>query len=304
MTKKLKAAGLLLFIVCAGAGNVEVSAMCKETRETSRMLADYNLAENLGACTGLENAELLKTVGGAFVETNVGFLMPEASDDEFAANLAKARTCPLPIKCANSFYPGSIKLVGPDVDTERVLRYAEKAFERAEQVGIEIIVLGSGDARRIPEGFSRAAARQQFIDLMKTMAPLAKKHGVTIVLEPLYGKASNFINSVREGTIIAREVGHPNVCVLADFFHMTQEGEGPDAIIDAGATLRHCHIAENDERTPPGVKGDDFRPFFEALESINYQGRLSIESNWPGGFDALIGNAMDTMKEQIQTSGK
>ena len=275
----------------------------KDAGEIVKMLAGYRLSANLGACTKVDNAEALKAAGGSYIEVSVtGFLIPEKSDEEFAANLAAARACALPIKCANGFYPGDLKLTGPDADLERAVRYAAKAFERAEKVGIETIVLGSGSARRIPDGFNPLVARMQFVELLKAIAPYAQQHGVTVVIEPLRPQETNFINSVREGTSIAREAGHPNIRVLADIYHMTQAGEDPGAIIDAGSTLRHCHIAENEERTAPGVHGDDFRPYFEALESIGYKGRMSVEGSWPGGLENIAAKAMETMKTQIITS--
>lgn len=275
----------------------------KDGNDVVKMLAGYRLTTRLGVCTSVDNAAALRAAGGSYIEASVsGFLIPEASDEEFAKNLEKAKACPLPILCCNGFYPGNIRLTGPDADFDRAVRYAEKAFERAEMVGVTTIVFGSGGARRIPDGFSRDVARNQFVDLLKAIGPLAQKHGVTIAIEPLRTQECNFINTVREGTSIAREAGHPNICVLADIYHMTQAGEDASAITDAGKTLRHCHIAENARRTAPGVDGDDFRPYFDALKAIDYKGRISVEGNWLDDFEGLAPKAMATMKEQILTT--
>ena len=61
---------------------------------------------------------------------------------------------------------------------------------------------------------------------------------------------------------------------------MLRENEGPDALVDAGPLLRHVHIAEKDRRTPPGVAGDDFRPYLRALRRAGYAGDISIECRW------------------------
>lgn len=259
----------------------------------------YDLTEHLGCCASADEAQLLADAGFAYQEISIGaFLMPEASDGEFAANLAWAKTGPLPIISGNGYYPASIKLTGPEADLERALNYARTAITRAEQVGLEYMVLGSGGAREIPEGFPYEEAEAQFVQLLKEMGPIAAEHGITIVIEPLRTQETNFINSVREGTAICRKVGHPNVCVLADFYHMAQVGEDAGAIVEAGSLLRHCHIAECGERTAPGVKGDDFTPYFKALKEIGYTGNISIECGWE---DEQLAPALAEMKRQINS---
>ena len=258
-----------------------------------------NLASNLGVCASPEDAEAVAAAGFNYLEPSVGgFLVPEDSSEDFAPKLELAKASCLPLCCANGFYPPHIKLTGPHADIDRALEYADVAFERAAMVGITTIVLGSGGARQIPDGFDRVKARAQFVELLRRMGPLAREHGITVVIEPLRAKECNFINSVREGTSIACEVAHPNVGVLADIYHMTQAGEGPDAIVEAGNMLKHCHIAENARRTPPGVDGDDFGAYFDALGQIGYTGRVSVECSWDD-FGAQLPVAHRTMIKQI-----
>ena len=69
-----------------------------------------------------------------------------------------------------------------------------------------------------------------------------------------------------EGASIVERVNHKNIRLLCDLFHMTADGEPPQAIVDAGKHIRHCHIAEAAERTAPGTDGDDFRPYLRALK--------------------------------------
>lgn len=259
----------------------------------------YDLSEHLGCCASIDEVQTVADAGGVYAEISInGFLIPEQSDEEFAANLAKAEASPIPIIAGNGYYPGSIKLTGPDADLDRAVNYAKTATERAEQVGLKYMVLGSGAAREIPEGFPYEEAEAQFVQLLKEMGPIAAEHGIVIVIEPLRPQETNFINSVREGTAICKKVGHPNICVLADFYHMAQAGEDAGAIVEAGSLLRHCHIAECEERTAPGVKGDDFTPYFNALEQIGYKGNVSIECGWS---DEQLAPAFAEMKRQIES---
>ena len=101
-----------------------------------------------------------------------------------------------------------------------------------------------------------------------------------MVVEPLNTAECNLVNSVTEGAEAVRAAGHSHVMLLADLYHMLREDESPDAIERAGALIRHVHVAERAERTPPGVAGDDFRPFLRALARIGYHGAYSLECRW------------------------
>ena len=206
-------------------------------------------------------------------------LVPEQPDAAFRPPDGAALAA-LPISAANAFLPGDLRSTGPQVDLERLRRYAQVAFRRARQVGIGIVVYGSGRSRQVDEGFDRARAEQQFVESLRTVGPPAEEARITVVVEPLNTAECNLINSVTEGAEAVRAVGHPHVMLLADLYHMLREDEGPDAIERAGGLIRHVHVAEVAERTPPGVAGDDFRPYLRALARIGYDGAYSLECRW------------------------
>ena len=181
---------------------------------------EFNLDEHIGIC-GLNRAPAAVACGLDYLEANVAsFLVPEQSDSVFAAQRAAADTLGLPIYSANGFFPKDILVVGPEADLERAGRYSEIAIRRAAEAGLKILVLGSSRSRSIPEGFPREEAEDQFLSLLRGMAPVAEECGVIVAIEPLQDSETNFINTVEEGAEIARRAGSPNICVIADIFHM------------------------------------------------------------------------------------
>ena len=90
-------------------------------------------------------------------------LSPLVEDSAFAEQLARLKDLPLPARACNNFVAANVKVVGPDIDQDLVTRYVETGFARAEALGIERVVFGSGGARRVPEGFSRQAAWEQLV---------------------------------------------------------------------------------------------------------------------------------------------
>jgi sugar phosphate isomerase/epimerase len=238
-----------------------------------------------------------------FIEENVqGFLKPRDPDAAgWAARLATARQAGRPILAANCFLPGDLPCVGPQVDRVAIQAWATVAFARAAEAGITRIVFGSGGSRRIPDGFSRALARDQFVDLLRELGPLAAGRGVTLVVEPLNRGECNFINSVDEGAAIVRDANVAGVRLLADLYHMARDGEGPEPLLRAGDLLQHVHVAECEQRTAPGVKGDDFGPWLRALAAVRYRGAISIESGW-SDLPIQLSTAVAALRRQVEAA--
>jgi sugar phosphate isomerase/epimerase len=184
------------------------------------------------------------------------------------------------VQAANLFLPGHLKVVGPERKESAVLEYARVVFQRCQRAGIRLIVWGSGGSRRIPDGFERSTAREQFITLARKLGRLAAEYEVTLALENLNSRETNFINTLAEAHSLVREVSHTNVRLCADIFHMLREGESPKAIRKAGSLIVHCDIAENLDRSPPGTHGEDFTPFLIALRRTGYRGRITLECRW------------------------
>ncbi len=237
------------------------------------------LKPQYGVCTRIDNDSLLNTIGYDYIEEGVrSLLIPSKSEEEFEKNLQKAKQSNLKVYACNSFLPGKLKSTGSKAVHDEIIDFATTAFRRAQEVGVKIIVFGSGGSREIPAGFDRQKAREQFISLLKRMGPVAKKYGVTVVIEPLRSKECNFINRVDEGLEIIKDVNHPNIQLLADFYHMMQENESAESIVKAGKFIKHVHIAENKNRATPGYYKEDFTEYFNALKTIRYKGGVSVEA--------------------------
>ena len=257
----------------------------------------------IGLCLPVNQADIAATAGFDYVEENVqNLLMAEAPDETFAPGLKVTQDAPLPTIAANCFLPGAIKSVGPDLDLERIARYAGTAFRRARMIGMKYIVYGSAASRMIPDGFSRDQARDQFVAILKRIAPLAEEHNITIVIEPLHRAECNFINSVGEGAWFVEAVNHPNVRLLADIWHMLKDGEDPNEIVVHGKWIQHVHVAEKEGRMMPGSNGEDFGPFLRALKQIDYRGGISYEGNWKQ-FPEQVPRSLKGFREAVRAAG-
>ena len=199
----------------------------------------------------------------------------------------KEHPAALPFEAVHCFVPGELKITGPDVNQAALTKYVTTAFERAEKCGVKTIVFGSGGARQIPDGFDRTKAHHQLVWFCKMLAPIAHKHGVTVVVEPLNRAECNVLNSVGECASLVRQTDNPGLRLLVDAYHLLRDKDMVDDVLKNGDVFAHVHIATEAKRLAPNSEPCDFAPFFDALVKGGYDGRVSIEAKLPDTVEAL-----------------
>jgi len=255
---------------------------------------------HIGICATPADIASLNDLPFDYIEAHVqNLLLPEKSDAEFAPNAAATRASRRPTPAANCFLPADLKVTGPATDAARLARYADVAFARAASLGLQVIVFGSAGARQMPEGWSAARGFEQYVEALQIVAPLAQKHRVQVVVEPLNRVECNLVNTIDEGAEAVQRCNHPGVRLLVDFFHMLRNGEAPDSIGRHAALVTHAHLAENEGRTEPGFHGDDFRPFLRQLRRATHCQRLTIESIWSSSMPAGVAAAVAELRRQV-----
>ena len=231
-----------------------------------------------GICTTFDKIGLLEKLGYDYLEASIqsiAFL----SDGEFEQVKEKIDASRLKVEAFNVLLPGDLKVVGPEADEGRLVDYLCGAFARAKALGAEIVVFGSGGARKRPENFPEEEAMQQLYRVARIMAECAAPFGITVVSEPLNRGETNTVNSLAAGYVLAEAAAHPNFQLLADIYHMALENEGPEEITKYGDRLRHVHIANPKGRVYPLEEGEfDYRSYLKALQAAGYDARISVEA--------------------------
>lgn len=192
-----------------------------------------------GVCIGTDAARMriVKEIGFDYAESHCQELV-KASLQTLDAMTAVG----LPILTANCFI--GLPVVGPERDDAAIRTYLEALFARAEAVGLGCLVFGSGRARRIPEGMTYADGMAQIESFLSELVlPAAEKYRTPVAIEPLRRQECNCLNTVAEAAALAKKINSPFIRVLADVFHMTQEGEALDTLPQYRDLLIHTHTS-------------------------------------------------------------
>lgn len=233
-----------------------------------------------GWCGGLELIPDLEQAGLDYLELQIVPLNLE-DDAAFAAAKSAVVGTELPIRAASLLYPRDVRLVGPEIDDARNRRYFSRVVEVLSRAGAGVVVLGSGKAREVPVDWSRQHAEAQLIETLDWSADMLRGSGITLALEPLNRKETNFINSVAEAVTIVKKLNRPEVRALADFYHMDEEHEPLSEAQRLAGSLAHVHVADSGRRNP-GTGSYDYAAFFGALKARGYGGLISAECTIEG----------------------
>ncbi|GAC1515737.1 MAG: TIM barrel protein [Gemmatimonadaceae bacterium] len=122
-----------------------------------------------------------------------------------------------------------------------LLRELEETIPLAAQYGVPNVIAMFGNRA----GRSDGAAIESCVTGLKTIAPLAEQHGVTICLELLNSKRNHrdyHGDHTAFGVAVMRGVGSPRVKLLYDIYHMQiMEGDVVQTIRDNIAYIGHFH---------------------------------------------------------------
>lgn len=234
-----------------------------------------------GLCCSVEAARKAVELGIDYVEVGaVGFNGLEPTWN-------KAAYEGLPVEATNVFFPGSIRLFG---DNRTPFEdYAKRTVERAAEVGVKVMVIGSGGSRTAPDGYDPLQAKAEFVNVVAKVQEIARPFGIVIAPESLTRLETNVGNDLGR---LSRALAAKGLAYTADSFHVLKEWaldlgiepapvEGPseqhwrEQIPHAPA---HIHIGDYPRNAP---KADDpmMVGFARRVKELGYDARISLECN-------------------------
>lgn len=156
--------------------------------------------------------------------------------------------------------------------------YTKRLVQLAHSLGGRVLVWGSGRSRNIPSTVPFRKGYHWLIELLKASASLADDMDIRIAIEPLNRFESTIIHNSAEALSLARLVGYRSVGIVYDTFHVSlEEASFIEPILRAGKRIASVHVSDCNRKIP-GRGHIDFRPIFEALRQVGYDGYVTLEA--------------------------
>jgi sugar phosphate isomerase/epimerase len=248
-------------------------------------------------CGSVDDFEKAERYGFDYYEPSVAATaaLSEQAFADFARRVSKSR---IKCDCFNGFIR-TLNVTGPAVDNAALTAYMNGALDRCRTLGASIVVWGSASSRNVPEGFPRERAWQQLVSFLRMAAPLAESRKIVVAIEPLHRQESNIINTGAEAYRLVREVDHPNIKMIIDYYHLSDEHEDPQILEAARDAIVHLHFANPAGRVWPKDPAENagYAPFFAMLKKTGFRGGLSIEGH--GAFDADAAASLAFFRKEL-----
>ena len=253
-----------------------------------------------GCCVNQEQIDIIAQAGFDFCELPARSVLPFEDDAAAMPVLRALEAAPLRPEAFNVLVPAQLPMVGPQADFAALRTYLRRAFERMVRLGGAVVVLGSGAARRIPDGMPRDRALDQLAEALALAADEAGRAGIELALEHLNRGESNVFTGLAECQAFVEERGLGGLRLLADLHHLEVEHEPLSSVTAAGPLLAHVHVADGGRRAP-GSGGYDYAGFMDALHAAGYDRRISAECGWDD-LQSQAAGALVFMRQSWQTN--
>ena len=163
-------------------------------------------------------------------------------------------------------------------------------------LGGDVLVLGSPQQRNYPESQTADQAMEAAADCLRGVVETLVDCGVCIAIESLGRGEGNFLNTAAEGRELMNRVGSDHVGLHLDVKAMSDEPTPiPKIIRDNADAMMHFHANDPNLRGP-GMGDIDFRPIFEAIHDVGYDGWVSVEVfDYSQGPETILRESMANM---------
>lgn len=208
-------------------------------------------------------------------------------DSEFMTFAKLVENGPIPVFAMNQYCPPEVIIAGPGFSLKNAEAYAVKAAMRAEALGVQFVGIGSPFSRILPTAYDHALALRQVTDFLTATADIFGKKNITVCFEALATVYCNFVNHTIEAVRIAKEVNHPYLQIVLDFYNMEHMNEAEMPLETVIPMVRHVHISDDENGDPrkrsylkPSKKTDHIRRI-RRLSASGYNGTITLEIDLP-----------------------
>ena len=164
-----------------------------------------------------------------------------------------------------------------------------RAIEYAQALGCPQLNCLVG---KTPAGVKPEAVRKTLLDNLRFAAAALAKEKIRLLVEPLNSQDLPGFHLVhaREALALFDEVGHPNLWLQYDIYHMQiMDGNLTRSIRDHLPRIAHMQLADNPGRHEPGTGEIHYPNLLRFIDEAGYTGWIGCEYVPAAGTEAGLG---------------
>jgi len=225
-------------------------------------------------------AEKAAKAGFDCVQSGAEFLLG-LRDDELVRQESLVRDHHVPCEVSAVPLPADVRVTERGFNLYAWLEHLRKALRLLSNLGCRKLVWSDGRARLLPLEGDQSGPKEQALQFLYVLCEAAEEKGMTVLVEPLGPRRTNFLNTLDEIRTFLPRVGKENLGAAVSLREIAAIGLSPEALLSSGSLVQHVHVEnpEASERTRLSPRADDgyeYGPFLTALRGAGYSGVLSL----------------------------
>ncbi len=160
----------------------------------------------------------------------------------------------------------------------KFIKAIETSCKAAKKLRCKLMTVVGGDDQ---PGMSQEKMHENIIAGLKLAAPIAEKHGVVMILEPMNIRVDHkghCLYGSPPAIRICEEVASPSVKINWDLYHMQiTEGDLCGRLRDGWKQVGYLQLADHPGRNEPGTGEVHYNRVLKAAHDLGYRGFVGLE---------------------------
>lgn len=237
--------------------------------------------------TDLSQVERAVSDGFDFVQP-INNLVMNLSDEQLLTRKARIRDNGVPFKLCALPLPSDLRVSEKGFNIYVWIEHLKNATQRMAELGCGKLIWNDGRARVLPVEGAIGELKEQIRQFLYLLCGVAANFDMTVLVEPLGPKRTNFLNTMKETEDFLSRVGMENLSSMLSLRELDQIGLSLPGLSDYSRFVRHVHLdnprSYNGERICPRPgDGFEYRPFLRALKDAGYAGGISLPPDADAG---------------------
>lgn len=228
----------------------------------------------------ISHGESISAAGYRHVELTVDSIMG-LSTEQFAGVKQQFHDFHLLAEVCSEPLPREVRVTEMGFNIYVWTEYLKKAVRRMAELGCTKLAWNNGRARVMPFEGDVLAVKEQVLQFLYLLCDIAEEYGITVLVEPLGPRRTNFLNTMTEMKNFLDRVGKDNLASMISFRELTEINLQIEDIDVFASLIKYVHLENPADQVgariaPHPQDGVDYLPFLTALKNCGYSGMICL----------------------------